>query len=66
MPLRQTRFSGGMRRARTVPARLAAAGICVLALAGPLAGQEKVEIPDPDCDGSTRDMVECLAATTAR
>jgi uncharacterized protein YecT (DUF1311 family) len=44
---------------------LAIAGVLLFA-AGALAQEEKKDIPDPECDGGTSDMVRCLAETTEK
>ena len=38
----------------------------LLAAALPVHAQEKPDIPDPECDGSTMQMVECLEEATAK
>lgn len=40
---------------------------CWLACGGPLNAQDsRPDIPDPECDGSTQQMVECTAEATAK
>lgn len=34
--------------------------------AAPACAQDKEDIPDPECDGGTSDMVKCLADATAK
>ena len=38
----------------------------LLAAALPVHAQEKADIPDPECDGGTFDMVKCLEDATAK
>jgi uncharacterized protein YecT (DUF1311 family) len=40
--------------------------LIVLATALPTRAQEKADIPDPECDGGTFDLVKCLEETTAK
>ena len=40
--------------------------LIVLAAALPVHAQEKADIPDPECDGGTFDMVKCLNDATAK
>jgi uncharacterized protein YecT (DUF1311 family) len=52
---------------RKTPARLlATAGVLLLASAVPAQDGKKEDIPDPQCDGSTYDIVKCLADATAK
>ena len=40
--------------------------LIVLAAALPVHAQEKADIPDPECDGGTFDMVKCLSDAAAK
>lgn len=58
-----------MRRKATIrtPAWLfATAGVLLFAAAAFAQEGKKDDIPDPECDGGTSDMVKCLAEATAK
>lgn len=40
--------------------------LAALLCATPVVAEEKPDIPDPECDGSTQQMVECMAAATEK
>src|SRR5689334_18912505 len=40
--------------------------ILLAAVALPARAQDKADIPDPECDGGTADLVKCLSDTTAK
>ena len=43
---------------------IAIAGVFLFAMSA--SAQDKEDIPDPECDGGTQQMVDCLAAATAK